>query len=80
MDVVYHEEVALSPKLRLKTSCFQENTHNIRHQNKTLNYIWGEKNQRLLWELNETHKYKLCGQSSLLFSVKSSCAHNYITL
>jgi len=41
MDVVDHEEATLSLKLRLKTSCFQENTHNIRYQINTLNYIWG---------------------------------------
>jgi hypothetical protein len=70
----------LSLKLRLKTSCFHGNTHNICYQNKTLNYIWRGKNQRLLWELNETHKFKLHGQSRLLFSVKSSCTHNCITL
>jgi len=38
------------------------------------------KNERLLWEMNETHKYKFHGQSRLLFGVKSSCTHNYITL
>jgi hypothetical protein len=41
MDVVDHEEVALSLKLRLKTACVQENTQDIRYQNNTLNYILG---------------------------------------
>ena len=78
MDVVDHEEVALSqitPK-----NFLLPRKHNIRYQNNTLIlHLWGG-DQRLLWELNETHKFKFYGQSRLLFSVKSSCTHNYITL
>jgi hypothetical protein len=67
MDIVDHKEFSFSQIIPKNFLLPGKHTISV-YQNETLNCTWG-KNQRLLWELNETHKYKLYGQSHLLFSV-----------